>query len=177
MQRMVRGPITSWIAAGALVFFVASACVFIPQFGIEGDELDFAAPFYSGGSAGALKILGKRIPTMVASYAGTDKTLLYSPLLKAMPPTLWSLRLPIVLLGALSLWLLFTATRRLTNGMVAAALVWLIATDPIFMLTTTFDWGPVALQHLFMIAAFACLARSKPMVFTGFLAIGLAWWD
>jgi hypothetical protein len=167
----------SWMAAGALAFFVAAACLFIPQLGIEEDEVHFVPSIYDARTVGSVKVWGHRFPTMIETYAGAAKTYLYTPIIKAIRPTLWSLRLPVVMAGALFLWLLFVATTRLTNDLVAAALVWVIATDPVFLLTTTFDWGPVALQHLLIIAAFAFLARSKPMVFMAFMAFGLAWWD
>ncbi len=41
----------------------------------------------------------------------------------------------------LSLWLVFVAARRLTNDRVAAALVCLLASDPMFLLCTTMLTG------------------------------------
>ena len=77
----------------------------------------------------------------------------------------------------LTLWVFFLAVRRLTDEWIALALVWLVATDATFLFTTTFDWGPVAIQHLFVALAFWLFARPKPMIFLGAAALGLAFWD
>jgi len=166
-----------WIAIAALLFFIAAACVFIPRIGIYPDEVLFVPPVWHFSALGSVKILGTRLPTMLMSYVGADKTYLYMPILKLLPPTTWALRLPVVFIGALTLWLLFAASRFLTGERVAAAIVWIVASDPLFLLTTTFDWGPVALQHLFFVAALFFLARKKPLIFAASVSLGLALWD
>lgn len=162
----------------ALLFFAGAASVFIPAIGIEEDEVLFApAIYHPAESADSLNILSHQFPTMLMSYVGADKTYLYAAILRRVPPSAWSLRLPVVFMGVLTVWLLFVGVRRFTNEYVAAALACLIATDPVFMLTTTFDWGPVAVQHLLFVAALACFTRPKPFVLGGFLALGAALWD
>jgi hypothetical protein len=167
-----------WAVVGAMVFFAASASIFIRGFGIYEDEVSFApAIYHPGESRSFLKILGHDFPSMLMSYLGADKVYLYGVILKVVPPSPWSLRLPVVFAGALTIWLIFVTVRRFTNDCVAATLACLIATDPVFLLTTTLDWGPVAVQHLLFAAAFACLARPQPMIFAAFLALGAALWD
>ncbi len=162
----------------AMLFFAGSASFFVPKIGIEEDEVLFVPAIYHPASAdSSVKIMGARFPLMLMSYVGADKTYLYSPILNRVRPSAWSLRLPMVFIGALTIWVLFTGVRRFTNEYVAAALACLIATDPLFLLTTTFDWGPVAIQHLLFVVALACFARPKPLIFAGFLAIGAVLWD
>ena len=162
----------------AMLFFAAAASIFISGFGIYEDEVLFAPAIYHPGECRSfLKILGHDFPTMLMSYLGADKVYLYGAILKVATPSVWSLRLPMVFVGVLTVWLLFVAVRQITNDYVAAALACLIATDPVFLLTTTLDWGPVAVQHLLLAAAFACLARPQPLIFAGFLAQGAALWD
>ncbi|HYA16910.1 MAG TPA: hypothetical protein VEF06_05560 [Bryobacteraceae bacterium] len=171
-------PVSTLLCILAMQFFVAAACIFIPAIGTEDDELLFVPPaWWPGAALSSLSIFGHRIPTMLMSYVGADKTLLYWPILHHLPPSMWLLRLPPVFIGALTLWILFLALRRLAGEWTALALVWLLATDAIFLLTTTFDWGPVAIQHLFVALAFWLYARPKPMVFLGSAALGLAFWD
>jgi hypothetical protein len=50
--------------------------------------------------------------------------------------------------AAASIWLLFLFMRRVAGQRAAVAACLLLATDPIYVLTSCFDWGPVALQHL-----------------------------
>lgn len=171
-------PISTLLCIFAMQLFVVAACIFIPAIGTEDDELLFVPPAYWPGIAiRSVSILGHRIPTMLMTYVGADKTLLYSPLLHHLPPSLWLLRLPPVFIGALTLWVFFVAVRRLTNEWIALAFIWILATDAIFLLTTTFDWGPVAIQHLFIAIAFALFARPKPWIFLGSAALGIAFWD
>jgi 4-amino-4-deoxy-L-arabinose transferase-like glycosyltransferase len=165
------------VVAGALMFFAGAACLFIPKIGIEADEVLFVPPVYHYAAVGSVKIGRHQLPTMLMSYVGADKTWLLAAIIKAIPPSTWSLRLPAVLIGILSLWLLFATVRRLANDRVAAALVCLLATDPMFLLSTTMDWGPVALTHLFFIAALYFAAREKPMIFLASISLGLAFWD
>jgi hypothetical protein len=65
----------------------------------------------------------------------------------------------------------------------------LLATDPVFLLTNTFDWGPVALEHAFLVTGCWFLyrfARSSPdsgsdariwNLAAGFFCWGLALWN
>ena len=127
----------------AIGFFMAASGIFISGIGIYEDEVLFAPTLYHPQeSLSPLKILGHFFPTMLMSYVGADKVYLYGAILKGFAPSVWSLRVPVVLMGVLTLWLLFVAVRRLTNDYLAAALACLLATDPLFLLTTTLDWGP-----------------------------------
>jgi hypothetical protein len=58
----------------------------------------------------------------------------------------------------------------------------LLATDPVFLLTNTFDWGPVVLEHFFVVAA--CLSilmwtkgHANYLLSLGFFLLGLALWN
>ena len=58
----------------------------------------------------------------------------------------------------------------------------LLATDTVYLLTTCFDWGPVALQHVLSLAGMAlllklCLTGKRSTLFWGFFWFGLALWD
>lgn len=171
-------PVPTLLCILAIQLFIVVACIFIPAIGTEDDELLFVPPAYWPGIAvGSVGFFGRRIPTMLMTYVGADKTLLYSALLHHLPPSVWLLRLPPVFIGALTLWVLFLTVRRLTDEWIALALVCLLATDVTFLFTTTFDWGPVAIQHLFVAVAFWLFARPKPMIFLGAAALGLAFWD
>ena len=161
-----------------ILFFIAAASLFVPKIGIEEDEVLFVPAVYEAAKANySAAFRHQSWPVMLMSYVGADKVYLYKPILKRIRPSPWTLRMPVVLLGALTIWFLYTGVRRFTPEYVAAALACLIASDPIFLLTTTFDWGPVAIQHLMFMAGLACLARPKPWVATGFFTFGFALWD
>ena len=159
------------------------AAFLIPSLGLHNDETLFANGLYAPITvADSLTTPWGRAPTMLVSYTGSLKTWLYAPIFWFFEPSAWSIRLPVALLGAAAAALFthrLTRTAGRSAGLVAAAL---LATDPVFLLTICFDWGPVALQ-VFLVVAAACSflehARSghkRWALLGGFLA-GLALWN
>jgi len=129
-----------------------------------------------------VQIFKQRVPLMVMSYLGALKALLYAGWFQIWPPCPASLRLLVVVAGAGSVYL-FVMLLRDTLGRRAA---WigglLLATDTSFLLLTTFDWGPVALQHLFLLGGLTLLVRfhrsgNRRQLAAAFFLFGLALWD
>jgi hypothetical protein len=156
---------------------------FLPRLGVQNDEALFSGAVYQpDGAIYSIEVGKSKLPMMLMSYLGTLKAWLYRPVLKNLRPSLWTLRMPVLLAGALTVWLFFLLLRR-TAGVAAAVFAsLLLATDPLFLLTTVLDWGPVALQHLLLVSGVAFLLRFsftgswKPLA-GGFLVFGLALWD
>jgi hypothetical protein len=162
----------------------------IPYAGVQNDEALFGIPVYLFNPSDlCIEIFHHCVALMVMSYVGTLKTLLYLPILQIFGASVWSVRLPMVLAGALTIYLFYNLVRE-SSGVPAALFgVFLLATDPIFLLTDTFDWGPVALEHLLLVTG--CLSllgfarqppdnrqqhRMRPLVL-GFFFLGLALWN
>jgi 4-amino-4-deoxy-L-arabinose transferase-like glycosyltransferase len=119
---------------------------------------------------------------MLMSYVGALKAWIYGPLLRNLGSNLYTLRLPVVLAGAASLWLFFLLLRRIAGDRAALIGCAILATDALYLLTATFDWGPVALQHLLLIGGALALVRFFQEGRTGSLAgaaflFGLAIFD
>ena len=112
---------------------------------------------------------------MVFSYTGALKTYLYWPVFKLFTPGPYSLRLPVLLAGTITILLLFYFARRIAGTTAALFAAILLATDPTFLMSNTFDWGPVALQHLLLMAGL-CLAVAGSIVSACFV-FGLALWE
>jgi hypothetical protein len=58
----------------------------------------------------------------------------------------------------------------------------MLATDPVFLLTNTFDWGPVAVEHFFAVTGCLCLLLwskklADSLLCLGFFLFGLALWN
>ena len=166
----------------ACVLFFLSGQAFVPQLGIEDNEALFAAPILAPRSGILVTIWHSRFPLMLLSYLGTVKTWLYAPVVKIFGTGVWAVREPALLAGAASIWLFYLVLRK-TNGERAAVIgAYLLATDTLYLLTTCFDWGPVALQHLLELGGLLLLVRfyqerkSRFLAF-GFLLFGLAMWD
>lgn len=166
-----------------MLFFVLAGLVFVPLLGIEDDESLFAAPLLNPYAwHWAIKSGHLRVPIMVMSYIGTLKTLLYSLIFHLAHPSVWSARVPMLLAGAASVWIFYLLLRRTAGPRAAALGTVLLATDACYLLTSVFDWGPVALQHLLLIGAVYLLVRfvqerSHRALAGGFFLLGLAMWD
>ena len=164
------------VVLAACGLFVLLGLMLIPYAGLETDEVVFANPFFQPiDDSYQITVLHHRIPLMVISYAGTLKTLLWWPILGVFGANVLSVRLPMVIAGAVTIFLFYRLAERMAGQRAALLAALLLATDPIFLLTNTFDWGPVALEHLLLVAG--CLAIAKRRIGWGFFCFGLALWD
>src|SRR5579871_1697718 len=140
---------SSVIAFCCCLWFFLSAHPFLTRLGLQNDEAWFAAPIYLPGSAlYSYRIGPLHIPLMTASYIGTLKTLLWTPIFAIFGPSTLSVREPAVLLGALTIWLFFVLMRRVAGARAAVVATVLLAADPMFLMTTCYDWGPQVVGHL-----------------------------
>jgi hypothetical protein len=173
------------------IFFTLGVLL-IPLAGIQTDEALFSEPLYRHFSPPFFdRIIHLQVSPMLMSYLGVLKTLVYYPIFKLAGVNLWTLRLPMVLLGALTIFIFYclaaiTVSRR--AGILGA---FILASDPIILMTDTFDWGPVAIEHFLLVAGCLCLVRfgaepggSQPklrsagwQLAAGFFCFGLALWN
>ena len=172
------------IHLAALLLFIGFGLLMAPLLGFEDDELIFINLFFHPNDAFSRLMLSGRhaIPIMAASYAGALKTWLYTPLLLFVSPSIWLVLVPVVLLAALSILLTGRLLTKIAGPAAGLVAICLIATDVTFLLTATFDWGPVVLQHLLLITALLSITEwhrssSPKWLFLAGLSIGLALWD
>jgi Dolichyl-phosphate-mannose-protein mannosyltransferase len=167
--------------------FILLGVLIIPYAGIQADEALFSAPLFPYVPPGiSLPLVPNQVPLMVMTYIGSLKTVLYWPIFRALGTGVWTLRFPVVLLGAVTIFIFFTLARDSVGAQAAATGSLLLATDPVFLLTDTFDWGPVALEHALLVTGcylvyrFARDTNSRSRLWTlagGFLCWGLALWN
>jgi hypothetical protein len=183
---MVRFPIEireRICAAAAIAFFLLSGMAFIGSLGIEADEALPAGPLYQPKSWYYAWHLGHaRIPLMHMSYLGTLKTWIWRPIFQYWGTGVWPLRLPAVLAGAASIWLFYRFLRATVGARAAVIGCAILAADSQYLLTTVFDWGPVAFQHLLIGAGLLLLVKfhrsaNSLWLAAGFFFFGLAVWD
>jgi hypothetical protein len=168
------------IAAGLLFFLSGQA--FIPILGVETDEALFGMAFLSPRYADSVSIGPYTFPLMLMTYLGTLKAWIYRPILSWFHPGVWSLREPALVAGAVSIWLFYLLLRRISGERAAVIGSLLLAADSLYLLTTCFDWGPVALQHLLLTGGVLSLLRfyqerSERSLACGAFLLGLALWD
>lgn len=169
--------------AVCFIFFVLVGFAFLPRLGIEDDEALFGVVFYEPSSSSYVYHLGHlKLPFMMLPYLGTLKSYLYTPVFALLGISLRALRVPALLAGGASLWLLFRLLLRLVGERAAVIGCGLLAVDAMYLLTSVFDWGPVALQHLLLLGGLLLLVRfwqerREPALAAGFFLFGLAMWD
>ena len=175
----------------AVCLSILLSAMLIPYAGIQDDEALFASPlYYPLGRELQLRAFHHDVPLMIMSYLGTLKTMLYWRWLPLFGSSVWAVRLPMVFAGAITVFffyrlILLSGPRSATRSAALAAGLgaFLLATDPVFLMTNTFDWGPVALEHVllvtgcFLLAAFARKRTQIAYLAGGFFLFGLALWD
>ncbi len=167
----------------ACITYVLAGCALLPYNGIEDDESLFANPIYRVVSRECrIRVFHRNIPLMVMDYVGAFKSWIYSFIFAVFEPSKVSLRLPVLLIGAITIALFYELLLQVVGKQAAIVGCFLLATDTIFLMTTLFDWGPVAIQHLVLVAGCVQVAAfhrtgSKTSLAGGFLALGLGLWD
>ncbi len=119
---------------------------------------------------------------MVMTYVGTLKSRLWSPVFRFLGVSAATVRVPAVLLGSFSVWLFYRLLSRTLGPKAAVTGCGLLATDPLYLLTIRWDWGPVVLQHTLLLAGLLAIVtwfqeRKLWWLAFGFFAFGLAMWD
>ena len=171
------------IVSGACVYFFLAGRAFLPHLGIQTDEAIFVAGIYQVQDAYyKVQIFHHLIPLMILSYLGTLKSFTYALLFQMFTPNAASTRMPVLLVGVLSIVLFYRLLARISGRVAAIAGCLLLATDSIFLLTDLFDWGPAAFQHLLLVAGMLLLYRFYEsgrlgLLAGGFFLFGLAMWD
>jgi len=170
-------------APGLALLFAVLCASFVNLLGPQHDEVLFGGilwPPYE--YTHSLDWGGFEFLLMLDYYLGALKGWLYAPLMAWLPANLWTLRVPVILMGAATVWLLFRVLQRQVGYAAAAAAGLLLAVDPLYILTTTFDWGPCALQRFLLMGSIAAAAAyyEQPRWWVAALAglcAGLAVWD
>jgi hypothetical protein len=166
----------------SLLFFF-SGFALIPYIGIQTDEAIFSTVLFDSPNHWfALSVFKKKIPLMVMSYLGTVKSAIYWLIWMVFPPSVYSLRVPSLLIGVASLPVFYLFLRRITDTRVALTASALLSTDTSYILTSTLDWGPVAIQHLTFLGGVYFTVKSiqdnnlRALAAAGF-CFGLGFWD
>ena len=158
------------------LLFVFLGSVLIPYAGLEADEVLFAGPLHGAANeAFAIHVRHHAILLMLNSYLGALKTLLYWPLFWIRTASVYAIRFPMVLAGAVTIVIFYKWAGLFAGPRAALLAAVLLATDPTFLLTDTFDWGPVALQHLLVVSGCFLIARGR--LSWGAFLFGLALWN
>ncbi len=169
--------------AALVLLFIIACWPFMKRLGIEVDEALLGNGIYEHGAAWySWHLFGLDLPVMLLSYVGALKTWLYNPWFLVWPPGALSLRLPMVVVGAVTIVLFFAFLDKAAGRRAAWMGTALLATDPTFILTESIDFGFVALQHAFKMGALLLLIGYQQRPSSAKLAgacflLGLGMWD
>jgi hypothetical protein len=155
---------------------------FVPLLGLQCDEELIVSGFLPPHTIDWAYLGHSGIPIVWREYIGALKCWIYHPIFAVFGTGVWSQREPVLLAGAASIWLFFLLLRRIAGKRAAVVGTGLLAVDSLYLLTTCYDCGPVALQHLLLVGGMLLLLRfyqeggMAPLA-GGFFLFGLAMWD
>jgi hypothetical protein len=135
------------IAMVAVFLFIASFNISLP--GLYYDEVLFLNAAM-GGQADLF--IHKRIfdvPVMLMPYIGALKAWLYYLIFNLFDVSVLSIRLPVILIGAATLWINYRYVRIAFGAIPSLIFVALAAVEPSTLFHTRLDWGPTTLMMLF----------------------------
>ena len=168
----------------ACALFILFGTALIPFPGVQEDEALFGIPIYLFNPKElSIIIFHRHIPLMVMTYVGALKTWIYAAIFHVCRVNVWSVRLPMVLAGTVTVFFFYRLTERSAGSLAALLAAFFLASDPSFLVTNTFDWGPVALGHLLLVTGCYFVLRfvqeSDRMrhLATGFFLFGLGLWN
>ncbi len=127
--------------------YIMVACYKISSPGVHYDELLFvnaACGDRVGNSFIAKQILG--VPVMLMTYIGALKSYIYFPIFEIFGISVWSIRLPVILITVFSLIIISRITNKIFNWYIATLVLLFLAIDPSFISLTRLDVGPNALE-------------------------------
>ena len=104
-------------------------------------------------------VAGYRLPVMLMTYLGAVKAYLYYPIFKFWGPGVVAVRLPVILLGLISLGFTYVLVRPTLGPCIAFLTVVLLASDPTFIFMQKIDWGPIALMMVLKVSSLYFIFR------------------
>ncbi len=130
----------------SLLLFLTAGFLHIDLPGLYYDEVLFVNAALGGINDYFVhkRILG--VPVMLMPYLGALKAFLYAPIFSVFEVSPASIRVPALIISAVTLLVSFALARHVLPLLGAVALVGLMATDPTFIFASKLDWGPIVLM-------------------------------
>lgn len=150
------------LAAACVFVFLAAYRIELP--GAYYDELHFVNAALGAPDDTFIHMRLGPLPFLVSPYIGALKAWGYAPIFQLFGVSALTIRLPTILLAALTLLIFYRAMRESVGPAWAAIAVWIMAVDPANLFPSKLDWGPATLTHFFQAAILALWFsyRDKP---------------
>ena len=152
------------LAVAAVCVFVFLAAYRIELPGVYYDELHFVNAALGAPDNTWIHMRLGPLPFLVSPYMGALKAWGYAPIFRLFGVSALTIRLPAILLAALTLLIFYRVMRDSIGHAWAAIAVWIMAVDPANLFPSRLDWGPTVLTHFFQAAILALWFsyRDKP---------------
>ena len=152
------------LAVAAVCVFVFLAAYRIELPGVYYDELHFVNAALGAHDNTWIHMRLGPLPFLVSPYIGALKAWGHAPIFRLFGVSALTIRLPAILVAALTLLIFYRAMRDSVGHAWAAIAVWIMAVDPANLFPSRLDWGPTVLTHFFQAAILALWFsyRDKP---------------
>ena len=144
-----------WAALAAAFIFISLAAYRIQLPGLYYDELAFVNAAQGGADNTFIHMRLGSVPFLVFPYMGALKAWIYAPVFRFFGVSALTIRLPAILIGAVTLLIFFQTLRVKLGAVWATIVVWIMAVDPVNLFPSRLDWGPAVLTHFFQAAILA----------------------
>jgi len=168
------------IAAACIFIFLAAYRIELP--GLYYDEVNFVNAALGAPDNTFIHMRLGTVPLLVMPYMGALKAWIYAPIFRLFGVSVLTIRLPVILIAAVTLLIFYLAVRRDLGAIWATIAVWIMAVDPANLFLSRLDLGPIVLMHLFQAAILALWFsyRDKPELWKPALILicfGLGFFD
>src|SRR6266699_3062251 len=163
------------------VLAIAAACVFILLAtyrielpGLYMDEVDFVNAAQGAHDDTMIHMRLGSVPLLIMPYLGALKAWLYTPIFRPFGVSALTIRLPAILLAAITLLIFFQLMRAKLGAVWATVALWIMAVDPANLFPSRLDWGPTVLMHFFqaVILALWFSYRKNPQLWKPVMILG-----
>ena len=154
-QSRARHYLPDVLAIAAACLFVVLATYRIELPGLYMDEVDFVSAARGAPDDTMVHMRLGPVPLFIMPYLGALKAWIYAPVFALFGVSPLTIRLPAILLAAVTL-LIFYQIMRAKLGLIWAIIaLWIMAVDPANLFPSRLDWGPTVLMHFFQAAILA----------------------
>jgi Dolichyl-phosphate-mannose-protein mannosyltransferase len=119
------------------------------------DEVDFVNAAQGAVDNTMIHMRLGSVPLFIMPYLGALKAWIYAPVFRVFGVSALTIRLPAILLAAVSLLIFYRMMRARVGILWATIAIWIMAVDPANLFPSRLDWGPTVLMHLFQAAILA----------------------
>jgi len=160
------------LVAACIFIFLATYRIQLP--GLYYDEVNFVNASQGAPDNTFIYMKLGSVPLLIMPYLGALKAWIYAPVFHLFGVSPLTVRLPAILLAAVTLLIFYCAIRDALGLIWAVVTIWIMAVDPANLFPSRLDWGPTVLMHFFqaVILALWFSYRKNPQLWKPVMILG-----